>query len=222
MDLRTARIARSGETLLEPMRTSRVGKYEIIDEIGHGGMATVYRARDTRLDRMVALKVMHPHLLGAKEARTRFAREAVTIAGRVGDTRHEAEFLNEFAYTCRAAGDLAKARELHARVLAVPPSARHGYEEARATAGTAECLAGTDPERARRMAGRPAPWLVRARPALGPASGVASRAVGPPRARPRGRPACCHPRRWRSAASRNLAPEARPEAARRSRTGCCG
>jgi eukaryotic-like serine/threonine-protein kinase len=62
------------------MRTSRVAKYEIIDEIGHGGMATVYRARDTRLDRMVALKVMHPHLQGAKEARTRFAREAVTIA----------------------------------------------------------------------------------------------------------------------------------------------
>jgi len=80
MDLRTARIARSGETLLETMRTSRVAKYEIIDEIGHGGMATVYRARDTRLDRMVALKVMHPHLQGAKEARTRFAREAVTIA----------------------------------------------------------------------------------------------------------------------------------------------
>ena len=59
---------------------SRLGKYEIIGEIGHGGMATVYRARDTRLDRLVALKVMHPHLQGAKEARARFAREAVTIA----------------------------------------------------------------------------------------------------------------------------------------------
>jgi serine/threonine-protein kinase len=66
--------------LLKTMRTSRVAKYEIIDEIGHGGMATVYRARDTRLDRMVALKVMHPHLQGAMEARSRFAREAVTIA----------------------------------------------------------------------------------------------------------------------------------------------
>jgi len=59
---------------------SRVGKYEIIGEIGHGGMATVYEARDTRLDRLIALKVMHPHLQGAKEARARFAREAVTIA----------------------------------------------------------------------------------------------------------------------------------------------
>jgi hypothetical protein len=70
----------SDETLLEIMRTSRVAKYEIIDEIGHGGMATVYRARDTRLDRLVALKVMHPHLQGAKDARARFAREALTIA----------------------------------------------------------------------------------------------------------------------------------------------
>src|SRR5690349_18736811 len=58
----------------------RVEKYDIVDEIGHGGMATVYRARDSRLDRLVALKVMHPHLQGAPEARQRFAREAVTVA----------------------------------------------------------------------------------------------------------------------------------------------
>jgi serine/threonine-protein kinase len=58
----------------------QVEKYEVVDEIGHGGMATVYRARDTRLDRLVALKVMHPHLQGAKEARQRFAREALTVA----------------------------------------------------------------------------------------------------------------------------------------------
>jgi serine/threonine-protein kinase len=57
-----------------------VEKYEVVDEVGHGGMATVYRARDTRLNRLVALKVMHPHLQGAPEARHRFAREAVTVA----------------------------------------------------------------------------------------------------------------------------------------------
>jgi eukaryotic-like serine/threonine-protein kinase len=59
---------------------TRVAKYDILEEIGHGGMATVFRARDTLLSRPVALKVMHPHLQGAKEARTRFAREAMTVA----------------------------------------------------------------------------------------------------------------------------------------------
>jgi serine/threonine-protein kinase len=58
----------------------KVEKYEVEDEIGHGGMATVYRARDTKLDRLVALKIMHPHLRGAAEARARFRREAQSVA----------------------------------------------------------------------------------------------------------------------------------------------
>src|SRR5690349_14779784 len=58
----------------------KLEKYEILEEIGHGGMATVYRARDSRLDRPVAVKVMHPHLRAAREARVRFAREARTVA----------------------------------------------------------------------------------------------------------------------------------------------
>lgn len=74
-DLTQAAFAVGSGVMLE-----RLEKYEILEEIGHGGMATVYRARDTRLDRLVAVKVMHPHLRGAGEARTRFAREAKTIA----------------------------------------------------------------------------------------------------------------------------------------------
>lgn len=58
----------------------KLGKYETLEEIGHGGMATVYRARDTHLDRLVALKVLHPHLRGEGEARSRFAREAKSVA----------------------------------------------------------------------------------------------------------------------------------------------
>ena len=58
----------------------RVEKYEVEEELGHGGMATVYRARDTHLDRQVALKILHPHLRASSEARQRFAREAKSVA----------------------------------------------------------------------------------------------------------------------------------------------
>ncbi len=58
----------------------KLDRYEILEEIGHGGMATVYRAHDPVLDRPVALKVMHPHLRGAEEARRRFHREARSVA----------------------------------------------------------------------------------------------------------------------------------------------
>lgn len=62
------------------MDRRKLERYEIVAEIGHGGMATVYRARDTRLDRLVALKILHPHLRGAEEARARFSREAKSVA----------------------------------------------------------------------------------------------------------------------------------------------
>ncbi|MBO6935394.1 MAG: protein kinase [Deltaproteobacteria bacterium] len=58
----------------------KLGKYELLEEIGHGGMATVYRGRDVNLDREVAVKVMHPHLRKTPEARARFTREARSVA----------------------------------------------------------------------------------------------------------------------------------------------
>ena len=42
----------------------KLEKYELLEEIGHGGMATVFKARDERLDRMVAVKVLHNDFLG--------------------------------------------------------------------------------------------------------------------------------------------------------------
>jgi len=59
---------------------NRIGRYEIVEEIGRGGMATVFRAVDTSLDRDVALKLLHPYLARNKEARARFQREAHAIA----------------------------------------------------------------------------------------------------------------------------------------------
>ncbi len=59
---------------------SRLGKYEIVSEIGHGGMSVVYRAKDTQLEREVAVKVMHTFLAEQLEAKERFHREAVAVA----------------------------------------------------------------------------------------------------------------------------------------------
>jgi serine/threonine-protein kinase len=57
-----------------------LAKYEVLEEIGHGGMATVYRAHDPRLGRDVAAKVIHPHLRDSLEAKHRFQVEAKAVA----------------------------------------------------------------------------------------------------------------------------------------------
>jgi len=59
---------------------SRLGPYEIVAPLGAGGMGEVYRARDTRLDRTVAIKVLAAHLSSSPEVRQRFEREAKTIS----------------------------------------------------------------------------------------------------------------------------------------------
>ncbi len=55
-------------------------KYEILEEVGQGGMSVVYKGRDTSLKREVAIKVLHPHLASHEEARRRFEREAQAVA----------------------------------------------------------------------------------------------------------------------------------------------
>ncbi len=59
---------------------SRLGPYEIVSPLGAGGMGEVYRAKDTRLDRTVAIKVLASHLSASPESRQRFEREAKTIS----------------------------------------------------------------------------------------------------------------------------------------------
>jgi serine/threonine protein kinase len=55
---------------------TRLGPYEVLSHIGAGGMGEVYRAKDTRLDRQVAIKVLPAHLSSNPEIRARFTREA--------------------------------------------------------------------------------------------------------------------------------------------------
>jgi eukaryotic-like serine/threonine-protein kinase len=59
---------------------TKLGPYEIVAPLGAGGMGVVFRARDTRLERTVAIKILPPHLSGDPVLRQRFEHEAKTIS----------------------------------------------------------------------------------------------------------------------------------------------
>lgn len=83
---RTSSSTRSGDGFASSPHRRVVGlvgqidNYRIIDELGSGGMAVVYRAEDERLRRQVALKILHDHIAGRPENRERFEREARAVA----------------------------------------------------------------------------------------------------------------------------------------------
>ena len=60
--------------------SQRLGPYEVIARLGAGGMGEVWRARDTRLDRTVAIKVLPAEFAQNQERRTRFEREARAVS----------------------------------------------------------------------------------------------------------------------------------------------
>jgi serine/threonine protein kinase len=64
---------------------TRLGPYEIVSRLGAGGMGEVYKARDTRLDRPVAVKILAPDIASSPQARQRFEREARTSLAEPGE-----------------------------------------------------------------------------------------------------------------------------------------
>src|SRR5688500_1966719 len=62
------------------MPGTRIGAYEILSSLGAGGMGEVYRARDTKLDRAVAIKILPESFADDPERLARFEREAKTLA----------------------------------------------------------------------------------------------------------------------------------------------
>jgi serine/threonine-protein kinase len=68
--------------------------YRLLDQVGQGAMASVYRALDLSLDREVAVKLLHPHLAREPESRLRFAREAKAVA-----RLHHENILEIYAYS---------------------------------------------------------------------------------------------------------------------------
>jgi len=59
---------------------TRLGPYEILSPLGAGGMGEVYKGRDTRLGRDVAIKVLPAHLIDDPDVKARFEREAKSIS----------------------------------------------------------------------------------------------------------------------------------------------
>ncbi|HEY6808165.1 MAG TPA: zinc-ribbon domain-containing protein, partial [Gemmatimonadales bacterium] len=70
-----SRATLSATALHDVLRHATLGEYEILGELGRGGMATVYLGHDIALDRKVALKVMSPALLSGEGMVERFKRE---------------------------------------------------------------------------------------------------------------------------------------------------
>ena len=117
-----------------------LGHYRLLEQVGQGGMAAVYRARDLSLDRDCAVKVLHRHLQSERESRLRFQREAQAVAR----LRHP-NILEIYAYSVDEADESFLVTEfiagptLRSQILAHPPrfpeiAAMIGCEVARALA----------------------------------------------------------------------------------------
>jgi len=71
---------RPARARLSDLTGATLGKYRLVEKLGQGGMAQVYKAYQSDLERYVAIKILHPHLTGDAEFTARFQREARAVA----------------------------------------------------------------------------------------------------------------------------------------------
>jgi serine/threonine protein kinase len=127
-----------------PDELGRLGKYRILGILGHGGMGVVYKAEDSVLRRMVALKAILPSLGASETARKRFLREARTMAQldhanvvrlyEVGEDRGVSYIAMEFLI-----GESLDTRLRNERVLPTPETLRIGREIAEGLSAAHAC-----------------------------------------------------------------------------------
>ena len=114
-------------------RGHRLGDYEILEPIGAGGMGEVYRARDTKLDREVAIKVLPDELAGDEDRLRRFEREAKTLASLNHPNVAGIHGVDQVDETCFLALELVPGEDLAARLsrgaLAVDDRVAHQGRE---------------------------------------------------------------------------------------------
>jgi serine/threonine protein kinase len=111
-----------------PLRPgTRLGPYEVLALLGAGGMGEVYRARDTRLNREVAVKVLPERLAGEPEALARFRREAQAIAAL---SHPNILAIHDFGEVAYAVTELLEGETLQARLGKDLPSIRETIDYA--------------------------------------------------------------------------------------------
>jgi serine/threonine-protein kinase len=113
---------------------SRLGPYEILAPLGAGGMGEVYRARDTRLDRTVAVKVLPARFVGDPDALARFEREARAVAALSHPNILSIHDFGTDQGVAYAVTELLEGKTLRERLEAGPLPARKAIEYAVQTA----------------------------------------------------------------------------------------
>lgn len=83
--------------------STRLGPYQVVAPLGAGGMGEVYRARDTRLEREVAIKVLPEAIAHDADRRGRFEREARAVAALSHPNTHTTNPSNPWPFACSTA-----------------------------------------------------------------------------------------------------------------------